>query len=85
MAKTYRVNHDNPTFRHGDVMLRLFEVCNHSKVIFSYCRWGQCVLRTVLYAKDFAESNTDVNIAESHSVMAKQRRETLSDSYLVRI
>jgi hypothetical protein len=46
-------------------------------------RWGQCVLRTILYAKDFAESSTDANIAEAHALAAKQRRETLPSYYLV--
>jgi len=40
-------------------------------------------LRTVLYTKDFAESSTDANIAEAHALSAKQRRETLPNSYLV--
>eukprot|EP01022_Parablepharisma_sp_SALTPOND_P028507 TRINITY_DN71073_c0_g1_i1.p1 TRINITY_DN71073_c0_g1~~TRINITY_DN71073_c0_g1_i1.p1 ORF type:complete len:623 (+),score=57.34 TRINITY_DN71073_c0_g1_i1:113-1981(+) len=48
-------------------------------------RWGQCVLRTVLYTKDFAEYNTDINVAEVHAHMAKQRRLSLPTSCLVRV
>lgn len=46
-------------------------------------RWGCCVLKTTLYAKDFVDLNMDTNIAKRRTLTAQQRRALLGTACMV--